>query len=130
MKVVLTWRKQNEMGKLGNKHTEIFNTYDEAYTRALEIGKEFVPDAKNTEELTNCLIALEEKGEPNMYFDIDTIKMTFCIGSENASGMSFKTKEDFLKKISLMIDVCEANGGTQFDIMVKTDASCYHEENK
>ena len=56
--------------------------------------------------------------------------MTFYIGSENASGMSFKTKEDFLKEISLMIDDCEANGGTQFDIMVEADASCYYEENK
>lgn len=55
--------------------------------------------------------------------------MTFYIGSENASGMEFNNKEDFLKEISLMIDDCKANGGTQFDIMVTTDASCYYENN-
>ena len=55
--------------------------------------------------------------------------MKFYIGSENASGMEFNNKEEFLKEISLMIDDCEANGGTQFDIMVEVDASCYYQEN-
>lgn len=52
--------------------------------------------------------------------------MKFYIGVENASGMSFNNKEEFLKEISLMI---EANGGTQFDITVEADASCYYQEN-
>lgn len=55
--------------------------------------------------------------------------MNFYIGVENASGMSFNNKEAFLKEISLMIDDCRANGGTQFDITVEADASCYEENN-
>lgn len=55
--------------------------------------------------------------------------MKFYIGVENASGMSFNNKEKFLKEISLMIEDCEANGGTQFDITVEADASCYYQEN-
>jgi hypothetical protein len=46
----------------------------------------------------------------------------------NGSGQEFNNKEDFLKELSLMIDDCEANGGTQFDVTVDTDASCFSEE--
>ena len=51
--------------------------------------------------------------------------MKFGIYQECSSGMKFKTKEEFLKEISLMVDDCAANGGTYFDITVDADASCY-----
>lgn len=54
--------------------------------------------------------------------------MKFYIGVENASGMEFDNKEAFLKELGLMIDDCEANGGTQFDVTVEADASCYYEK--
>ena len=54
----------------------------------------------------------------NMKFYISTL-------NDNGSGMSYHSKEDFLKEIGLMIDDCIANGGTYFDIEVDTDASCF-----
>ena len=45
---------------------------------------------------------------------------------DNGSGMEFRTKEDFLKEISLMIDDCIENGGSYFEITVDTDASCFY----
>lgn len=58
------------------------------------------------------------------------VKMDFYISSnrDNSSGMSFNNKEEVLKEISLMIDDCIANGGTQFDINVDANASCYCQE--
>ena len=52
--------------------------------------------------------------------------MKFYIGADSGLGQEFNNKEDFLKEISLMIDDCEANGGTQFDVTVDADASCFH----
>jgi hypothetical protein len=51
--------------------------------------------------------------------------MKFYIGMDSSSGQEFNNKEDFLKELSLMIDDCEANGGTQFDITVDADANCF-----
>ena len=51
--------------------------------------------------------------------------MKFYIGSDTGSGQEFNNKEDFLKELSLMIDDCEENGGTQFDVTVDADASCF-----
>ncbi len=45
---------------------------------------------------------------------------------DNGSGMEFRTKEDLLKEIGLMIDDCIENGGTCFDITVDSDASCFN----
>lgn len=53
-----------------------------------------------------------------MMFYIETI-------NDNGSGMKHKTKEEFLKEISAMIDDCSANGGTFFDVQVDSDASCF-----
>jgi hypothetical protein len=53
-----------------------------------------------------------------MKFTIETL-------NDNGSGMSYKTKEDFLREIGLMIDDCIANGGTFFDIQVDSDVSCF-----
>ena len=47
--------------------------------------------------------------------------MEFYIGTENSSGMKFKSKEDFLAEVSRMIDRCKANDGTMFDIQVYTN---------
>lgn len=52
----------------------------------------------------------------------------FFIGSLNASGMTFNTKEEFLEELSMMIDDCIANGGTYFSVDVDADASCYYSE--
>lgn len=75
--IILTWGKQDEMGRVFYHDTqvELFKTEKEACTRALELGKEFVPEAKDTEELANGLIMLEDEDIPSMYFDIDTIEL-------------------------------------------------------
>jgi hypothetical protein len=52
--------------------------------------------------------------------------MKFYIGADSGSGQEFSNKEDFLHELSLMIDDCEANGGTQFDVTVDADASCFY----
>ena len=52
------------------------------------------------------------------FFTIETL-------NDNGSGMSYKTKEEFLNEISLMIDDCIKNGGTFFDVQVDSDASCF-----
>ena len=52
--------------------------------------------------------------------------MKFYIGASSGSGQQFETKEDFLYELALMIDDCEANGGTQFDVTVDADASCFY----
>lgn len=54
-----------------------------------------------------------------MKFFIETI-------NDNGSGMKYNNKEDFLKKVSLMIDDCISNGGTFFDVQVDSDASCFY----
>ena len=48
--------------------------------------------------------------------------------NDNGSGMVYKTKEDFLNELSLMIDDCIANGGTFFETQVDSDASCFYNE--
>ena len=58
-----------------------------------------------------------------MKFYIETI-------NDNGSGMTYNTKEKFLKEISLMIDDCIANGGTFFDAQIDSDASCFYDENE
>jgi hypothetical protein len=55
--------------------------------------------------------------------------MTFYIGANSGSGQEFDNKEDFLRELSLMIDDCGANGGTQFDVTVDADASCFYDPN-
>lgn len=78
MKVtVLTWGKQDEMGRVfyDDTHVELFKTEEAAQARALELGREFVPEASNTEELVEGLIELDDKEIPNMNFDIDIINI-------------------------------------------------------
>ena len=53
-----------------------------------------------------------------MQFTIETL-------NDNGSGMSYKSKEEFLREIGLMIDDCIANGGTFFDAQIDSDASCF-----
>lgn len=53
-------------------------------------------------------------------------EMKFYIGSDGGSGMKFSHKEDFLKELSLMIDDCIENGGTEFFVYVDADASCFY----
>ena len=45
--------------------------------------------------------------------------------NDNGSGMAYKTKEGFLAEISRMIDDCQDNGGTFFEVQVNADASCF-----
>lgn len=56
--------------------------------------------------------------------------MEFYISTtiDNGSGLEYHDKESFLKEISRMIDDCEANGGTRFDVEVNADASCFANE--
>lgn len=55
--------------------------------------------------------------------------MKFYIGANSGSGQEFNNKEAFLHELALMIDDCEANGGTQFDVTVDADASCFYDPN-
>lgn len=45
--------------------------------------------------------------------------------NDNGSGMKYNTKEECLKKISLMIDDCMTNGGTFISFDVDSDTSCF-----
>ena len=54
------------------------------------------------------------------------MKYTIETMNDNGSGMAYKTKEEFMKEIGLMIDDCIANGGTFFDVQVDSDASCFY----
>lgn len=47
---------------------------------------------------------------------------------DNGSGMKFKTKEDLLEEIGLMIDDCIENEGTYFAVTVDSDASCFYND--
>ena len=57
------------------------------------------------------------------------MKYTIETMNDNGSGMTYKTKEEFMKEIGLMIDDCIANGGTFFDIQVDSDVSCFYLDN-
>ena len=57
------------------------------------------------------------------------MKYTIETMNDNGSGMTYKTKEEFMKEIGLMIDDCIANGGTFFDAQVDSDASCFYLDN-
>ena len=52
--------------------------------------------------------------------------MKFYIGADSGSGQEFDNAEAFLRELGLMIEDCEANGGTQFDVTVDADASCFY----
>ena len=58
-----------------------------------------------------------------MEFTIETL-------NDNGSGMKFKSKEEFLKELSMEIDDCITNGGTFFDVQVDTDASVFYNDEK
>ena len=54
-------------------------------------------------------------------------KLYFTIESlyDNGSGMRYTSKEDFLNELSLMIDDCINNGGSFFDAVIDSNASCF-----
>ena len=58
------------------------------------------------------------------------MKFTISTLNDNGSGMVYKTKEELMKEIGLMVDDCVANGGTFFDIQVDADASCFYVDNE
>ena len=58
-----------------------------------------------------------------MKFYIETL-------NDNGSGMVYKTKEDFLNEILLMIDDCMNNGRTFFDAQINSDANCFYNEDE
>ena len=54
--------------------------------------------------------------------------MKFYIGIDLGSGQEFNNKKDFLHELELMINDCEANGGTRFDVTIDADASCFYDD--
>lgn len=54
--------------------------------------------------------------------------MKFYIGTDLGSGQELNNKKDFLHELELMINDCEANGGTRFDITVDADAGCFYND--
>ena len=53
--------------------------------------------------------------------------MKFYIGTDLGSGQEFNNKKDFLHELELMINDCEVNGGTRFDVTIDADASCFYD---
>ena len=53
--------------------------------------------------------------------------MKFYIGTDLGSGQEFNNKKDFLRELEFMINDCEANGGTRFDVTIDADASCFYD---
>lgn len=58
-----------------NTQIEIFNSIEQAQKRIMSIGKKYTRKAKNTEELVQILMKLEEERKTSMYFDIDTLEI-------------------------------------------------------
>ena len=54
--------------------------------------------------------------------------MKFYINTDFGSQQKFNNKKDFLHKLELMINDCEANGGTRFDLTIDADASCFYDD--
>ena len=54
--------------------------------------------------------------------------MKFYISTDFGSWQKFNNKKDFLHELELMINDCEANGGTRFDVTIDTDASCFYDD--
>lgn len=54
--------------------------------------------------------------------------MKFYISTDFSSGQEFNNKKDFLHELELMINDCEANGGTEFDVTIDADASCFYDD--
>ena len=54
--------------------------------------------------------------------------MKFYIGTDLGSGQKFNNKKDFLRELEFMINDCEANGGTIFDVTIDADASCFYDD--
>ena len=51
--------------------------------------------------------------------------MKFYISTDFGSWQKFNNKKDFLRELELMINDCETNGGTRFDVTIDADASCF-----
>ena len=54
------------------------------------------------------------------------MEFTIYTMNDNGSGIKYRSKEDFLKEIDLMICDCIYNEGTYFSIQVDSDASCFY----
>ena len=54
--------------------------------------------------------------------------MKFYISTDFGSCQKFNDKKDFLRELEFMINDCEANGGTEFDVTIDADASCFHDD--
>ena len=54
--------------------------------------------------------------------------MKFYISIDCSSGQEFNNKKDFLHELELMINDCETNGGTIFDVTIDADASCFYDD--
>ena len=48
---------------------------EQAQKRIMSIGKKYTRKAKNTEELVQILMKLEEERKTSMYFDIDILEI-------------------------------------------------------
>ena len=55
--------------------------------------------------------------------------MKFYIGTDSGSGQEFYDKKSFLRELEFMINDCEVNGGTRFDVIIDADASCFYNDN-
>ena len=58
-----------------NTQIEIFDSMEQAQKRIMSIGKKYTRKAKNTEELVQILMKLEEERKTSMYFDIDILEI-------------------------------------------------------
>lgn len=136
--IVMWTREDLQEALVMNGYPAIENNIDElevactqgSYTIAnamIERGWDYLNDIIAILEQENKL----EEAENGEEYE-EEINMDFYIStnSDNGSGMSYKTKEDFLKEIELMIDDCIENGGSYFEVTVDSDASCYWNEDE
>ena len=54
--------------------------------------------------------------------------MKFYISTDFGSWQKFNNKKDFLHKLELMINDCETNDGTRFDVTIDADVSCFYDD--
>ena len=55
------------------------------------------------------------------------MKFNITVRGKNCSAglILLSNKDDFLKKITELIDNCDINGGTFFSITIESDRSCF-----
>lgn len=107
----------------------IFNMLaDRGYSVSNYTIKENSKEPSDEQSLEESEIKAENEENPSEDPGIKNLDFYILTENDNGSGMEYRTKEEFMKEISLMIDDCVANGGTRFDVSIDSDASCFYQD--